>query len=198
VAREALGARAVAAISSISGYVNDDGVARYWVSKSAKTTLDEVRPIDPAVGALVEALGRAGIESRVEMGVHETAPATAILFSPLLFALDVAGSVGGFVKDTAVRDLGFRAFEEAEALAHRVGKLAPWASLLTTFLGPFVLRMSVGLVRRRAPEAITFVERKFGRPNRAQNIAVGREILALATEKGTPHAALADLVSLLD
>jgi 2-dehydropantoate 2-reductase len=196
-AREALGSRAIAAISSVTGYVNDEGVARYWVSKSAKTTLDEVRPVDPAVGALVESLGRAGVESRLELGVHETSPATAILFSPLLFALDVAGSVDGFMKDKAVRDLGFRAFDEAEVLAGRIGTLAPWTSLLTKFIGPFMLRMSLGLVRRRAPEAIAFVERKFGRPNRAQNLAVGSEILSLALEKGTPHDALTDLVTLL-
>ena len=197
-AREAVGARFLPAVSSVTGYVNEDGVARYWVSKSASTTIDAPKSVDPALSDLVAALGRAGIASRLEMGVHESAPATAIVFASLVIALDVAGSVDGFVSDKPLRELAFRANDEARALADKVGALAPWTSLLTKFIGPFVLRMSVALVKRSAPEGITFMERKFGRPNRAQNRVTGGEMLALAKEKGTPHAALGELVALLE
>jgi 2-dehydropantoate 2-reductase len=196
-ARDALGERLSTAVSSVTGYVNDAGVVRYWISKSARTTIDAPKRVDPALSHFVEALGRAGIEASLEPGVHESAPATAILFAPLVMAIDAAGSVDAFLADRGLRDLAFRANDEARVLAARVGAVAPWTSLLTKFIGPVVLRMSVGLVRRRSPEAIPFVERKLGRGNRPQNVATGREMIALAEEKGTPHAALGELVARL-
>lgn len=195
--RAQLGDRLFAGMSSVTGYTNAEGVTRYWVSKSAKTILDEPRAADPVLSAFVEALGRAGIAAELQPGVHETNAATSIAFLPLALGLDAAGSLDALMKDHALLALTFRAMTEGRALAQRCGKIAPWAGLVTRFLGPHTIRLGLSLGRSRAPEAIAFVEEHFGRKIHAQNVAMAEEACALADEKETPREALGELLARL-
>jgi hypothetical protein len=192
-----LGTRLFAAMSSVVGYTDASGVTRYWVSGTAKTLIDEPRTKEPALVGLVEALVRAGIDARFEPAVHETNAATTILFLPLTFGLDIAGSIDGLMSDAPLLAMTFRAGEEARALADRCGKVAFWAGLLTRFLGPRTIRIGLALGRSRSPEAIAFVEEHFGRKAHAQNVAMAAEACSLAEEKATPHGALDELLARL-
>ena len=192
-----MGTRLVAAMSSVVGYTNASGVTRYWISKVAKTLIDEPRTKEPALTAFVEALARAGIDTAFEPAVHETNAATMILFLPLTFGLDAAGSIDALMDDDALSATMFRASDEARALADRCGKVAFWVSLVTRFLGARTIRMGIGLLRNRSPEAIAFIEEHFGRKGHAQNVAMAAEACALAEEKGTAHDALDELLARL-
>jgi hypothetical protein len=71
-----------------------------------------------------------------------------------------------------------------------VGKAEAWASMLLRFVGPFTLKVSVGVARSRAEEAVRYVERHFGRKLHAQNVAMAARIVEMAKDKGTRHDAL--------
>jgi ketopantoate reductase len=185
-ASAALPGRVVAGMSSVTGYTNAAGVTRHWISRSAKTLIDEPRPADPVLGALVAALGISGIDAGFELGVHEQSAATVIALLPLFVAIDAAGSIDALVGDGPLLDAMFRAIREARALAEQCGRIAPWASALDRFLGPVTVRVGLALGRRRSPELISFVEEHFGSHARAQNVALAAETLALADEKGAP------------
>ena len=195
--RALLGARLVTAMSSVVGYTNGEGVTRYWVSTAAKTLIDEPHTAEPALVALVESLGRAGIAARFEPAVHATNTATTLRFLPLTFGLDVAGSIDGLLNDAPLLATMFRAADEARKLGDRYGKVAFWTGLVTRFLGPHTIRMGLALGRSRAPEAIGFIDEHFGRKAHAQNLAMAIETCALAEEKATPHAALDELLARL-
>jgi hypothetical protein len=63
---------------------------------------------------------------------------------------------------------------------------------------PFVLKVGVGLVRSRLPEAMVYVEEHFGRKLHAQNVLMARRIVALANRQGTPRTALEQLLERLE
>jgi 2-dehydropantoate 2-reductase len=193
----ALPGRVVTAMTSVTGYTNADGVTRHWISRSTKTLLDEARPPEPVVLALLSALAAAGIEGRVELGAHETSAATVIAVLPLMLAIDAAGSIDSLLETGPLLSLLFRAIKEARALAARWGRLPGWALALDRFLGPVTLRVGLALGRRRSAEIISFVEAKFGRAARGQNVVLAAEVLALAHEKGTPSASVRALAERL-
>jgi ketopantoate reductase len=193
----ALPGRVVTAATSVTGYTNAAGVTRHWISRSTKTLLDEARPPEPVVLALLAALAAAGIEGRVELGAHEASAATVIAVLPLMMAIDAAGSIDALLEEAPTLSLLFGAIKEARALAARFGKLPGWALAVERFLGPLTLRVGLALGRRRSTEIISFVEEKFGRRARAQNVVLAAEVLALADEKGMPSASVRALAERL-
>jgi ketopantoate reductase len=201
--KRALGERLVSAMPSVVAHTRSDGATRYWLPRAATTLIEEPRVArakdahEAALAELVGALDRAKITSRFAMGVHEQSPATTIAFMPLAMGIDAAGSVDALLDDDALLPLTLRAMAEARALAESVGKLATWASLLMTFIGPYTLKMGVALGRTRSPEALAYVEEHFGRKVHAQNVTMARQILALADEKRLSRDALAELAARL-
>jgi hypothetical protein len=195
--RAALGGRVVAAMPNVVAYAKDDGTTRYWLPRAATTLIEEARPADATLTALCEALDAAGISARQEMGVHETNPATTIAFIPLAMGLDAAGGIDALLGDEAMLDLSLRAAAEGAALAHRVGKVATWASVVLRFVGPTTLKLGVALARSRAPEAVAYVEAHFGRKIHAQNVAMADAIVELARDRGVPHDAMIALTARL-
>ncbi len=189
----ALGARLLSALPSVTGYTNADGTSRSGRSRAAKTLVDEPRPSDPAATGFVAALQAAGIDARFELGAHEVVAATMIAFLPLLLGLDAAGSLDALLSDGKLATT-FRAFDEARAVAETSGKVASWASSFSRFLGPYTVKMGVALARRRAPEALAFVDERFGRSAHEQTASLAREVLALAEETRVRHEALSALV----
>src|SRR5262249_8814443 len=103
--RGELGARVVAAMPSAVAYVRQDDVVRYWLPRVAHTLIDETRPVDEATRELVAMFERAGFRPKLELGVHESNPATTVTFVPLMMALDVGHGVERLLADDALVEL---------------------------------------------------------------------------------------------
>jgi len=191
------GKRLFAAMPGVVAYVNELDVTRYWVPRIAPTLVDEPRPPDPAVTALVDALVASGLPARLELGVHETNPATTVAFIPLFMGIDAAGGIDALLGDDALLGMTLDAGKDGLALSRRLGKAAPWAGLLTRFAGRRTLRIGLAIARRRSKEAVAYVEEHFGHKLHTQNVAMAGAMVRLATEKGTPNVALRALLERL-
>jgi 2-dehydropantoate 2-reductase len=196
-AKKVLGDRLLAGMPGVVSYVNEAGAVRYWLPRTAPVLVEEPRPRVPVVDELIAGLVKAGMKARLEMGVHETNPATTVIFAPLMMALDAAGSIDALIHDREILDLGLKAADEAVKLSERIGKAAPFTPLLLKFVGPLTLKAGIALGRARSPEAVHYVEEHFGHKLRAQHISMAEDIVALATEKGTPHEAIDGLLQRL-
>jgi len=145
----------------------------------------------------VRELDRAKLHAKLELGVHESNPATTVTFIPLMMALDLGGGVDGLLENGDLLELALAAASEGHDLARKPGKVAAWVSILTKFVNKTTLKLGVGIAKHQSPEAVHYVEEHFGKKLHAQNVAMARAIVDLAKEKGTPHAALADLADRL-
>jgi ketopantoate reductase len=188
--------RVVPAMPSVVAYENEAGVIRYWLPVAATTLVDERSPSGAEV-ELSARLGRAGIRAKIADGVLARNVATTVSFIPLAMALDVAGSIDALLSDDALLSLAMRAAREGRELGRAVGKAEVWASTLLRFVGPRLLPLGVKLARSRAPEAVAYVEQHFGRKLHAQHVAMAAEMVGLASQKGTSHAALRELLARL-
>jgi 2-dehydropantoate 2-reductase len=190
---EALGPTLVDAMPGVVAYTPDAPHApagsgelhlRYWTPKSSPTALEE-RPDDVARGAKVRALcdvmTRSGLPVHVARSVHATNQATTIAMFPLLLGIAAAGgSIDALLGDGALLKLALSAAKETRAVAKTVGDMAGFASILLSFAGPFTIRAGMKIVRSRAPEALTFLEKHFGGKLRGQNHVMYEAIVRLA------------------
>jgi hypothetical protein len=192
-----LGPRVLAGMPGVVSYINPAGACRYWLPRVAPTLIDEPRPALPAVSELVGLLARAGVVARLELGVHETNPATTVCFIPIMMGLDAAGSIQALLADRSLLDVALRSTHEGEALSRRIGKSAPWVRAFRHFVGPTTLRVGVALARRQWPEAVSYVEEHFGRKLHVQNVVMAEAMVRLAHDKGSPHEALDGLLARL-
>jgi 2-dehydropantoate 2-reductase len=180
----------------VTAYLDERGVLRYWVPKSAMTFLD-ARAARTSVEELARRLTRIGIPTQLERDVGAMNTATTIAFFPFTASLGIAGSVDGVLHNKEMLHTLLDAVKECEALAKKVGKVASWAQLLGRFIGPFTLKPGVALARRIAPEAVRFVEAHFGPKLAAQHALLGASILELGRERGVPMPELTRLLAML-
>jgi 2-dehydropantoate 2-reductase len=192
----ALPGRVRAGMPSVVSYENDARAIRYWLPRIATTLIESSAPEGPEA-ELVRRLERADIGARVQDDVLERNVATTVSFIPIAMALDAAGSIDGVLQDEALLALALEAADEGRELGRAVGKAEAWAAMLLRFVGPFTLKMSVGVARSRAEEAVRYVEHHFGRKLHAQNVAMAARIIEMATERGTRHDALGRLLAKL-
>jgi 2-dehydropantoate 2-reductase len=192
----ALPGRVRAGMPSVVSYENDAHAIRYWLPRMATTLIESSAPDAPEV-ELVRRLERADIGARVQDDVLERNVATTVSFIPIAMALDAAGSIDGVLQDEALLALALEAADEGRELGRAVGKAEAWAAMLLRFVGPFTLKMGVGIARSRAEEAVRYVERHFGRKLHAQNVAMAARIVEMAAERGTRHEALGRLLAKL-
>ncbi len=190
----AIGRRVVPSMPGAVGYLDDRGVVRYWLPKVVATLFEEETPLRHAVEDVARALTDAGVPSRLERGVEALDAATTVGFFPLLAAIDAGGGVDSLLEHRDLLSTALDAAKETEALAKKVGRPAPWASILTKFVGPFTIKPGIALARKLAPEAVHFVEQHFGPKLHAQHVAMGEAILAIARDRGQPMPALAKLM----
>lgn len=199
----ATGRRLVAAMPGVAGYLNNQDVVRYWVPTVTSTLLDDLpaSAIGEPARVLLESLPRymtkIGLPTRLERDVARLNAATTTEFFPLVAAIDAGGGVDGVLSDKELLAIVVEAAKESNALAHKLGKPATWAHLLTKFVGPFTLKPGVMLAKRLVPESVHFVEHHFGPKLHDQHIAMGDAILELGREHGTPMPALARLMAVL-
>jgi hypothetical protein len=184
------GARVRVAMPGVVAYDAEDGACRYWLPRVAPTLIDAAEPIPDAVRELSRALSMAGFGGQLELGVRETNPATTVSFIPLAMGVDAAGGVDALLGDRALLRIALDAVAEGLALAARIGQTPTWVGLLARFAGPTSLKVGMAIARSRAPEALTYVEAHFGRKLHAQNVAMAREIIALADERKTAATSL--------
>jgi ketopantoate reductase len=199
--RDAFGDRAHAALPSVVAYARkEDGVVRYWLPP-ATTKIDEPRAGNPnadAIRELTAALSRAGLHAKLDLGVHETNPATTVCFIPIAMVLSVAGSANALTEDEGLLSLATRACREGVRLAHRIGRPEPWAPLAPALAAPWALRTWLRALPRLSPEALFYAEEHFGRKLKEQHRVMIREMIELAREKGLPHEALDELAHRVD
>jgi 2-dehydropantoate 2-reductase len=192
----ALPGRLRAGMPSVVSYENDAHAIRYWLPRMATTLIESAEPEGPET-ELVRRLERAEIGARVQDDVLERNVATTVSFIPIAMALDAAGSIDAVLQDEALLTLALEAADEGRELGRAVGKAEAWAAMLLRFVGPFTLKMSVGVARSRAEEAVRYVERHFGRKLHSQNVAMAARIVEMAKERGTRHEALERLLARL-
>ncbi|AUX25267.1 oxidoreductase [Sorangium cellulosum] len=192
--------RVTPAMPSASGYLDERGVVRYWITGLASTLIDEEggAPAErPTLEELARRLTSADVPARLERGVGAHNAATTTAFFPLIAAIDAGGGVVGLASDPRVLGAARGATRECTALADRLGKVAPWAKLLTRLAGPLTLKPGIQIARHLFPEALRFVDTHFGPKLHAQHLAMGATILALGREHGVRLPSLEQLMSLI-
>ncbi|WP_437671723.1 ketopantoate reductase family protein [Sorangium sp. So ce131] len=193
--------RVTPAMPSVSGYADERGAIRYWLTAVASTLLDEEggAPSDrPRLEELARRLTEAGVPARLDRDVGAQNVATTTAFFPLIAAVDAGGGVSGLVADRDALGAALDATRECVALAERLGKVAPWAKLLTRLTGPFAAKTGVALVRQLFPETLRFVDVHFGPKLHGQHLAMGAAILAIGREHGVSLPALERLLALIE
>lgn len=189
--RATYGDRVHAAIATVVSYAREDGVFRYWLPP-APTKIDEPRAGDHGVvvRALADAFSAAGISTRLEMGVHESGPASTCCAVPLAMASALAGSLAALSKDPVLCDLAHRCCKEGVELGKRIGRPDPAtlaAPLVATSIG---LRLLNGFL---SEEARHYASLHFGPKLMDQHRQMARDFVEMAEARGLPHAALSEL-----
>jgi len=201
-----VGRRVVSAMPGVAGYVDDvddRGVVRYWSTGIASTLLDDEASgpahsmSRDALEVLARRLTNDGLPTRFERDVTPLNAASTISFFPLIAAIDAGRGIDGVLGDKDLFDTALAAAKECEGLAKKLGKVAPWAQVLSRFVGPYTIKPGVSLARRLAPETVRFVERHFGPKLHAQHLAMGDSIRELGREQGLEMPQLDHLMQLL-
>lgn len=196
--KSVVGRRVVSAMPGVAGYVDDvddRGVVRYWATGIAPTLFDDEASGEgktlarDALEVLARRLTNDGLATRFEKDVASLNAASTTAFFPLIAAIDAGHGVDGILNDKALLETALSAAKECETLAKKIGKVAPWAQLLTRFVGPYTIKPGVALARRVAPETVRFVEKHFGRKLHKQHLAMGETIREVGREHGLdmPH-----------
>lgn len=201
-----IGRRVVPAMPGVAGYiddVDDRGVVRYWSTGLASTLLDDVAAGEnhsssrDALDVLARRLTNDGLPTRFEKDVAALNAASTISFFPLIAAIDAGKGIDGVLADKVLFDTALAAAKECEGLAKKIGKVAPWANVLSRFVGPYTIKPGVALARKLAPETVRFVERHFGPKLHDQHLALGETILTIGREHGTEMPELDHLMRLV-
>jgi 2-dehydropantoate 2-reductase len=202
----ALRRRVVTAMPGVAGYVDDvddRGVVRHWTTGIASTLIDEASagPVGSmsrdALEVLARRLTNSGIPTRFERDVPSLNAASTTSFFPLIAAIDAGGGIDGVLSNKELLDTALAAAKECEALAKKLGKVAPWSHLLTRFVGPYTLKPGVALARKLVPETVRFIERHFGDKLHAQHLAMGETIRELGCEHGVETPSLDKLLEII-
>jgi 2-dehydropantoate 2-reductase len=191
------GSRIRPAMIGVVAYVNAAGACRYWQPSGVTTLIEDTAPPAPVLAELARRVSLAGLPARLEPHVQESNLATTVAIVPAAMTIDAGGGIDGVLADRALLALGLAAVKEALTLSSRVGRGAAWMSLVTPFVGKTMIRVAASLGKSRAPEAYAYVESHFGRKLHAQNVAMGREVIALAKRLGAPCGALEELLARL-
>ncbi|WP_437501495.1 ketopantoate reductase family protein [Sorangium sp. So ce1099] len=198
---EAAVRRITPAMPSVSGYLDERGVVRYWIVGFASTLIDEEGGF-PAERPLLDELARrltsADLPAQLDREVGAQNVATTTAFFPLIAAIDAGGGTGALVANEEVLSTALHATKECVALAERLGKMAPWTKLLTSAIGPLTLKPGAALTRLLAPEALRFLDVHFGPKLREQHLAMGATIIALGRERGVSLPSLERLMAMIE
>ena len=194
----AIGRAVIPAMPNVVGYRDDQNVICYWVPSIASTLLDES---GAGEGGELELFARkltaAGLPARLERDVGSLNASTTVAFYPLIAALAPGGTVDAALANAELLATTLDAAKETDALSRAIGKPAPWASVLSRFIGPLTLKAGVKLARRISPEVVRFVENHFGLKLREQHIAMGQAILSMGADRGMEMPALAKLLGMI-
>ncbi len=187
-----LHANLVTGMPSVVAYVNGHGALRYWLPSLSPVLFDESRPPITIVNELTATLNRAGIRTRLELGVHETNPALTITLAPWFVAVGIAGSVQELLQNDKLLDLTQRATNETRELGKRVGTM-PAAGHLTRILKPWLLRFGKRVFDPSQKEVFHYIDEHFGHKLRAQHQAMINDVLEMCSDKGVPDKALTEM-----
>jgi hypothetical protein len=153
----AIGRKIVSAMPGVVGYiddVDDRGVVRYWSTSIASTLLDDgaAGPVHSLSRDALEVLARRltndGLPTRFERDVAPLNAASTVSLYPFIAAIDAGGGIDGVLGDKDLFETALAAAKECDTLAKKLGKVAPWAHVLTRFVGPYSIKPGVALARR--------------------------------------------------
>ncbi|WP_437765110.1 2-dehydropantoate 2-reductase N-terminal domain-containing protein [Sorangium sp. So ce281] len=195
---EAAQRRITPAMPGVSGYLDERGVVRAWITELAPTLIDEEggAPAErPPLEELARRLTSAGVPARLEPDVGAQNVATTTAFFPLIAAIDAGGGASALLENDGVLRTVIEATRESVALADRLGKVAPWTKLLLRCIGPLTLKPGIALVRLLAPEFLRFLDVHFGPKLHAQHLAMGAAVLEMGRERGVSMPALERLLA---
>ena len=198
--RAAFGDRVLAAMPGIVSYARQGPpVVRYWVPP-VPTRIDEPRAGSSggAVRALATLLDEAGLPAHLELGVHETNPATTVCMIPIGMSVALAGGLEELAKDAPLLALTSKACSEGVELGRRLGRPEGGALLAPLLATPLAMRAAASTLKRFSPEALFYVDEHFGRKLRAQHRVMARAMAQLARAKHTGHRGLDELATRLD
>jgi 2-dehydropantoate 2-reductase len=147
-----------------------------------------------AVRELARCLDDADLPTHLELGVHETNPASTVCWIAIGMGLALVPSWDALAENQALASLISQACSEGVALARTIGSPVLGLQLAPLVAMPFGLRM---MKRVLSAEAIHYAEHHFGHKLRAQHAVMAKEMADLATARGLPHAALSDLATRL-
>jgi ketopantoate reductase len=189
--RAVVGDRLVVAMPGVVSYADSTGTFRYWLPRVAPTMFDDRSGSDRSVRAVVDCMTAAGIPVKFESHVDAMNTATTVTFLPLVLLLDAAGGTAArALQERALLKLAFQAVTECRNAARFVGEVPAWAHFLTRFIGARTIRVGVALGHRAAPESVRFVEQHFGTKTHAQNVLLGREVIAIGGQFGVEMDAM--------
>lgn len=196
--RAAFGERVLAGMPAVVSYAREDHVVRYWLPP-APTRIDEPRAgaHGDVIRALAALLGEAGLRTHLELGVHETNPATTVCMIPIGMSVGLAGGLEALAADGELLALTSRACREGVELGRSLGRPEAGAMVGPLLATPLAMRAVVAALRRLSPEALFYVDEHFGRKLRAQHRVMAREMAALARTKHVPHDAIDALAAKL-
>lgn len=192
--RSAFGERVLAGMPGVVSYAREDHVVRYWLPP-APTRIDEPRAgaHGDAIRALAVLLAEAGLRTHLELGVHESNPATTVCMIPIGMSVSLAGGIEALAAEGELLALTSRACREGVELGRSLGRPEAGAMLGPLLATPLAMRAVVATLRRLSPEALFYVDEHFGRKLRAQHGVMAREMAALARAKHVPHDAIDEL-----
>jgi ketopantoate reductase len=198
--RAAFGERVLAALAGIVAYTREeDGVVRYWIPPTS-TRIDEPRA--GADGVVVRELAallvEAGLDTRLELAVHESNPATTVCMIPIAMSVGLAGGMAELAADAPLLALTSRACSEGVELGRRIGRPEPGVMLGPLLASSLAMKPMVAALRRFRPEVLFYIDEHFGKKLRAQNRLMAHEMAALARTKQVPHKAIDELALRLD
>jgi 2-dehydropantoate 2-reductase len=195
---EAIGRSVVPAMPAVAGYVNERGFVRYWVPPLVATLMERREGEEgAAIDRFIRKLEGAGLNASTQEGVVAHNTATTIAFFPIIASIDPARHLDALLADEELCDTMKRAAVEANDIAKKVGKPAPWAGAFAQLMGTFASKAGIAFARQVSPEAVHFMEEHFGPKLHDQHLAMGAAILEIAREHGVATPNLEQLLGIV-
>jgi hypothetical protein len=191
--RARLGDRCIAGLPALAAEPYA-GAVRYFCPPLSRTLFEADSRYPELAAKLVQRLGEGGVPAATAGHVLARNAATTIAFFPITVALSMAGSLARLARDRELVVTMLAALDDARRLARDVGPIDPAVALLLHGLGPRALGAAAALGRHVVPGALTFLEDHFAHKLHAQHLALGDDVLELASERGRDAAAIAELM----
>ena len=126
---------------------------RYWESTRVSTVLH------PKNQSIAKILSQNDLSVELVSDVESLHLATTLVLLPMLWATSYTGGIDPLIENQTLLKLSLQSTSELKTIANQVGRLHPWLSSFSHFLGKFTLKAGLSLLRSRHPEAIVYFDK---------------------------------------